>query len=263
MKDKIIIVIVFVVLGLLLFIPRELEVFAPEEAKAYVVLVIDDFGNNGKGTDSIINLNIPITGAVIPGMPFALEEADKLHSAGKEVILHVPLEPEQGRSNWLGPSGILTRMEEQEARQKIIEGLEEVKYAVGMNNHMGSKAMKDEKIVNIITDIAKEKELFFLDSKTTDPILSKKLCKEKEVVFLERDLFLDNEKSINHVKKQMNKLSDIALKKGYAIAIGHVGRGGEYTAQGIKESIPILEEKGIQFITLKELIQKDVISSIE
>ena len=172
--------------------------------------------------------------------------------------MHIPLEPERGKASWLGPSGILTSMGEEEVRKKIMRGLEEVNYAVGMNNHMGSKAMKDEKIVNIITDIAREKNLFFLDSKTTEIILSKRLCEQKEVFFLERDIFLDNEKSVISVKKQMNKLGDIALEKGYAIAIGHVGIGGNATVQGIKESIATLEEKGIKFITLKQLNDKNI-----
>lgn len=261
MEEKNIVWVVLVALIIALSVPRAVAVFAPQESKepkAYVAIVIDDFGNNGKGTDGMINLDIPITGAIIPGMPFALEEAQKLNKAGKEIILHIPLEPERGSANWLGPSAILTRMSEEEVRQKIIQGLEEVHYAVGMNNHMGSKAMKDKKIVNIITDIAKEKELFFLDSKTTEPILSREICMQKQVTYLERDLFLDNEKSVNAVKKQMNQLGDIALEKGYAIAIGHVGTGGNFTVQGIKESFPALEEKGIQFVTLKELIENHI-----
>lgn len=258
MKQRNVILVALLVLGIGIFIPKVVAVFALQQPKAYVVLVIDDFGNNGEGTDSVINLNIPITGAVIPGMPFAIQDAEKLHDAGKEVILHIPLEPERGKADWLGPSGILTSMGEEEVRKIIIRGIEEISYAVGMNNHMGSKAMKDEMIVNIITDIAKEKDLFFLDSKTTVPTLSKKLCEQKEVFFLERDIFLDNEKSVISVKKQMNKLGDIALDKGYAIAIGHVGIGGNSTVQGIKESITTLEEKGIKFITLKQLIDKNI-----
>ena len=78
--------------------------------KLYIAVIIDDFGNQMAGTDAIANLPIPLTGAVIPGMPYAKEDAEKLHAAGKEIILHVPLEPINGKPNWLGPKGITTGM---------------------------------------------------------------------------------------------------------------------------------------------------------
>lgn len=221
---------------------------------SYVVLIIDDFGNGMKGTDQILELPIPITGAVIPGMPYAKEEAKKLHEAGKEVILHVPLEPIHGKPSWLGPMGITVGMSKEKVADILKKAYEDIPCAVGMNNHMGSKAMTNRTIVSTLMEFAKNNQLYFVDSATTDTKLSKALSEEYGVPFYKRQVFLDNEPSKEHVKQQLRELMNLAKEQGYAIGIGHVGTyKGEPTAKAIKEMIPYMQEEGIIFTTVSGL----------
>ena len=120
-----------------------------QNQKVYMAIIIDDFGNQMAGTEEIAKLPIPLTGAVIPGMPFAKDDAKKLHDAGKEVILHVPLEPIKGKPNWLGPKGITSGMSSEKIRGVLEESMTEIPYAVGMNNHMGSRAMQSKNVVGL------------------------------------------------------------------------------------------------------------------
>lgn len=231
-----------------------------EQKKAYMVIIIDDFGNNMKGTDEILKLPIKITGAVIPGMPFAKEEAQKLHEAGKEVMIHVPLEPIKGKREWLGPMGIFAGMKEEKIVALLNKAKEEVPFAQGMNNHMGSKAMQDKVIVSTLMKQACANQYYFVDSGTTDDKLSRQYSMKANVPFLKRDVFLDNTASTEHVKGKLRELQQIAKEKGYAVGIGHVGLyKGEHTARALKELIPQLEKEGIIFVTPSELLQRGVI----
>ena len=136
--------------------------------------------------------------------------------------------------------------------------MDEIKFAVGVNNHMGSKIMEDKRILNIFFKILKEKELIFVDSKTTNKSVAKDLAKKYNLKFYERDIFIDN-KNLNIVKKNLVKALEIAKKKKIAIAIGHVGpAGGKITVQAIKEFYAEYKNQKIKFITLSEL--KRVIS---
>jgi len=74
------------------------------------------------------------------------------------------------------------------------------------------------------------------------------------VVFFKRDVFLDNSKIKKDIEEQLRELGDIALKKGYAIGIGHVGpEGGTVTAEAIKSVYPELVKNGIRFVCVSEL----------
>ena len=96
--------------------------------------------------------------------------------------------------------------------------------------------------------------IFFLDSLTGDYTVAEEISHELGIVYLSRDVFLDNSKNSNDIIKAMGKLGDIALEKGYAIGIGHVGgQGGKATIKVIDEMKEELKAKGIEFIYLSEI----------
>ncbi|QZY55681.1 divergent polysaccharide deacetylase family protein [Crassaminicella profunda] len=224
------------------------------EPAGYVALVIDDLGYHGDGTDDLLKINIPITAAVMPFSPFTKSDAEAAYKAGIEVIMHVPMEPIVGKKEWLGPRGITCDLSDEEIKLRIKEGLEEIKYATGMNNHMGSKATQDQRVMKDILAIAKDKNLFFLDSKTNPNSVVADIGEELDVPCFGRDVFLDNVKSQKTIEKQLEKLKCIALEKGYAIGIGHVGaEGGKVTISAIRNMVPVLEREGIEFINLSRL----------
>lgn len=223
--------------------------------KLYIAVIIDDFGNQMAGTDAIANLPIPLTGAVIPGMPYAKEDAEKLHAAGKEIILHVPLEPINGKPNWLGPKGITTGMGADKVKATLESAMEEIPYAVGMNNHMGSRAMQNKTIVGALMDFAKEKGFYFVDSKTCKNEVALALANEKQITYLERNVFLDNTPTTEYVIGQLQDALKVAQKKGYAIVIGHVGpQKGPHTSAALKAMIPKLQAQNVEFVTVSTLI---------
>ena len=49
--------------------------------------------------------------------------------------------------------------------RRIVAAIEDVPYAIGINNHMGSKATADERVMKILVDICKERNLILLDSR--------------------------------------------------------------------------------------------------
>lgn len=219
-----------------------------------IAVVIDDFGNSSQGTEEMLNLNIPITAAVMPFLPTSVKDAQSAHDKGHGVILHLPMEPEKGKLSWLGPRGITTNLKDEEIELRVGDAIKELKYAEGINNHTGSKAMKDERVVKAVMRVAKNYDLIFLDSKTTAGSQGKKVCQELQVPYFERDIFLDNNNNVKAIENQLDKASELALRKGYAIVIGHVGpAGGHNTVTALKNKIRSMEEKGITFVKLKDI----------
>ncbi len=257
MKNKIIkVLIIFIALMEIVSLGKKVMASSmPKDGiKGYIAVVIDDFGNKSEGTDDMLNIGIPITAAVMPFLETSALDSESAFNKGHEVILHLPMEPEIGKASWLGPKGITVDLSTEEIEKRVSEGLDNLKYATGINNHTGSKAMKDERVVGAVLKVVKERRLFFMDSKTTDSRVAESICMENQLKYYKRDLFLDHNNNIPYIEKQLVAAADKALKDGYAIVIGHVGpAGGKTTVQALKNRIKALEERGIVFVRLSDL----------
>jgi len=209
-----------------------------DEHNKELAIVIDDFGNGMKGTEEMLNLQVPLTVAVMPFLPTSATDAKHAHEKGHEVIVHLPMEPKQGKKSWLGPGAITTDLTDQEIRKKVEDAIAEVPYAVGMNHHMGSKVTEDERVMRIILEVCREKGLFYLDSKTTGKSVIPKLAKELGVPYLENNLFFDHVYSASHIQIQASFLAKQLKKRDRLIAIGHVGVTGDKVVDALKTYIP-------------------------
>lgn len=222
--------------------------------KGHLAIIIDDFGNHGEGTDEMLALDIPFTAAIMPFSEGTQEDIDKVKAAGKEMIVHMPMESLIGKKSWVGDKGVFLNMTDDEIKAVVEEAFTIVDGAVGLNNHMGSAIMEDERALNVVVNQVADRGLIFIDSRTTAKSVSKKLCESRDCSLLGRDVFLDSTDDICVVKKQLMKAAEIAVKNGNAIAIGHVGpEGGKITAQAIKDLAPEIEKMGVEFVTITEM----------
>lgn len=249
-------VLVLLALIVKLGLSRVTAVSGSNEPK-YVAIVIDDFGNGSKGTEEMLSLPIKITGAVMPNMPNSPQEAKMLKDKGMGVILHQPMEAHTGQRSWLGPTPILADMSNEQVAETFKNGIDNVGIATGFNNHMGSKITEDESKMRTMLEIAKDRGMFFVDSVTTGKSVGGKIAEELGVPYVKRDVFLDSTQDINKIQQNIIKAGDIALEKGYAVAIGHVGaEGGLVTYNALMNTYKDLQDKGIVFVTVDELLEK-------
>ncbi len=208
-----------------------------------VAIVIDDFGNNMDGTTEMLNLPIPLTVAVMPFLPSTKKDATLAHQKNHQVFVHLPMEPVRGKKSWLGPGAITTDLSNEEIRRRVHAAINDVPYAIGVNNHMGSKATADERVMRVVLEVCREHGLAFLDSRTTTKSVIAKLAKEMGVPYMENRLFLDDVYSTRHITRQMERLcKSLDSNNGNYIAIGHVGPPGKKTAEVLRQYIPRLKQ---------------------
>ena len=146
-------------------------------------------------------------------------------------------------------------MNHNEISDILLDAFEEIPYAAGANIHMGAKADDDERMMGDILDIIKDKNVYFVDSRTGRKPVGKKVADEKGVVCYNRDIFLDGKgKSKAFILDQLHKAGDLAAKNGKAIAIGHVGiEGGKITAEAISESLVEFDRNKIKLVFVSEM----------
>jgi len=231
--------------------------FPPKPIKgagARVAVVLDDAGMRLEELDRVLRIGRPVTLAVLPGLPHSQELARKAREAGLEVLLHLPMEPEDpSLARLLGEFGVRVDMSEEEIAQTVRAALRAVPGAVGVNNHMGSRATADPRVVGAVLRVVREEGLFFLDSRTTPKSSVEAVAKDLGVRTAHRSVFLDNDPSPEAVRGQVRRLAELALREGSAVGIGHANR--PHTAEVLAEMASELEQRGVQLVPLRELIR--------
>ena len=220
-----------------------------------IAIVIDDFGIDNPGTQQMLALKIPLTAAVMPNLLYTKQEAELIHKLGYEIILHMPVEAKSGRPEWLGTGALTTGLSPEQLRSRLEDSLAQVRYAVGISNHMGSRGTENSKVVAAIVDVAKKHHLLVLDSKTSETTILAADAQKAGVPSAIRDVFLDNANDLGSIKKQIRQLMLKAKTSGKAIGIGHVGPQGPTTARAIKEMLPEIQAEGIKIVPLSELLK--------
>lgn len=210
----------------------------PKQKK--VAFVIDDFGNNMRGTKEMLDLPAPLTIAVMPFLPTTKRDAKWAHEKHHDVFVHLPMEPVRGKKSWMGPGAIMTSMSDDEIRKRVHAAIDDVPHAIGVNNHMGSKATADPRVMRIVLQVCQERGMIYLDSKTTHKSVVGKLAKEMGVPYIENQMFLDDSHTKAHIIKQMKRLCQRLDDHNVLVAIGHVGPPGKNTASVLREYIPRL-----------------------
>jgi polysaccharide deacetylase 2 family uncharacterized protein YibQ len=219
-----------------------------------LAIVIDDLTADAPGFAELLALDVPLTFALFPDQPDAAALAKKVGAHGHDVILHVPMDAGKVDPIWYAGRSISARQSDAEIRELVSGWFQAVPQARGMNNHMGTKATQDERVVRAVLQVARSRGKFVLDSLTTDSTVMGKVAVEMGVPCMQRSLFLDHEPGTEAAAAQLRLLGRWAQRHGAAIGIGHVGLGREGTARALAEVLPELQAQGIRLVTLSTLL---------
>lgn len=222
-----------------------------------LTFVFDDAGHNLDQLEYFLRLPFPCTIAVLPGLRYSSESARRIRKAGKQVILHQPMQSVDLHIN-PGPGAVTPGLSAEQIKNIVRKNLEEIWPVAGMNNHEGSLMTADEAAMSAVLDVVAEKHIFFLDSRTTARSVVAKVAKEKNMAVWERAIFIDNDKSRAAMETQIKKGLSIARQKGSAIMIGHV-----FTvelAELLTEMYPALIEDGFSLSAIAQVAQKGTVN---
>ncbi|NWF92496.1 MAG: divergent polysaccharide deacetylase family protein [Syntrophaceae bacterium] len=217
-----------------------------------VAFVIDDLGAELSISREVLRWDVPLTLSILPFTPYAKTIALEAQQRGKEVILHLPMEPHDYPKIKPGQGALLQKMDEKELLRQLSRDIEAVPHIKGVSNHMGSRLMEDPEKMRIILSELKRRGLFFLDSRTTAQTVGLQTAKSLGLAALERNVFLDNSQNESDIKTELERLVQISLSTGKAIAIGHPHPS---TIKSLKEMIPKIKEKGIDIVPLSSLLE--------
>lgn len=234
--------------ALLLFIG--LAHYDPIQAGNYIpgiVLIFDDFGYHPVGNNvmqGFLNLPIPFAVSIIPGLRYSTEIAQAFHDAGKEVMIHMPMEAAGNHDH--EDFELTTDMTRDEIRTLFIRANADIPFAKGLSNHQGSLFTADSSAMRKLIEIMAETNLYFVDSYTVYSTTAYKTARKYGLPALKRHIFIDSD--LEEGETELSRLADvvkIAHEYRNAVGIGHKYRK---TLEAVEIFIQSPEGQEVEFI---------------
>lgn len=232
------------------------DVSSPKDGKTLpmMAIIIDDLGYTAPSLVArLCNQSIAFDVAVLPYQAFTKQSAELAHSRGKEVMLHLPMEPDgyPGVGKDPGPYAVMHDLPECEVRHRVQKAIATVPFVKGVNNHMGSRITRDRLRMNWVLEEVKAKQFFFVDSRTEKNSVAFNTAVGLAIPSAVREVFLDDDRGSRAIAEQWRRAITIARNKGRVVAIGHIC---PETIKMLEKLIPEASDK-VQFVAVSRIIK--------
>lgn len=219
---------------------------------AQLAIVIDDLGYDKRRGLQAIALPGRLTVAVMPHTPNARFLAEAAHEAGREIILHHPMQGSDFRKKSASPKGILTLdMGPEDIRFELRQALTSVPHCIGINNHTGSTLTQARNHMYWLMQQVASTDLYYLDSRTTTQTVAGEAAHAWGVPFVSRDVFLDHHNDRESIAKQFRYAVKLAKRRGHAVLIAHPR---PLSLELLAQQLPLLDSQEIELVHASELI---------
>lgn len=225
--------------------------FRDLNSRPLVAIVIDDVGLDRPRSKRAWELPGPMTMSFLPYARDLREQVRAARGGGHELMLHLPMEP-NGRND-PGPGALLVSMSDAELRQRTATALDSFDGFVGVNNHMGSRFTAFRPGMETVLRQVRARGLMFLDSRTTAQSIGEQTAQEIGVPSIVRHVFLDDDESLESVRRKLAEAEAVARRQGFVVAIGHPH---EATLQALAEWLPTVPGKGLALAPASAVLRK-------
>ncbi len=218
-----------------------------------VAIIIDDIGYDLNAVRELLAIDAEITFAILPHLANSRRAAEMLNRAGKETLLHMPMEPLTYPKDKPGAGALFTDMNEAELLHQLAQNFAAVPHVSGVNNHMGSKFMSDEEKLSLVFRELKNRDLFFIDSRTTPDTKTAAAARRHPLTVGSRTIFLDNERDYHKIYRILLDVAGADASSRPVIVIGHPY---PETIRALRDAQSVFQEKGVAVVPVSRLIKK-------
>lgn len=186
---------------------------------AKLAILIDDFGYRLQNENQVLKMPLAVSVAIFPAAPDSHTMMMKAHQQGREILIHLPMEPISKQP--LEKNTLMPSMSSGEIKRIVDQAIANIPYAVGINNHQGSKMTSSLSGMQSVMQAMSPHNMFFLDSMTIGNTKSVQAAQGTNVKVIKRNVFLDDVQNDAEIRHQFERAIALARRNGYAIAIGH------------------------------------------
>ncbi|OGI09142.1 MAG: hypothetical protein A2Y40_03905 [Candidatus Margulisbacteria bacterium GWF2_35_9] len=234
------------------------------EIKGRIAIIIDDVGTKTFRYFLMDQIPYQLNLAVIPGFKDSKELVKQFADNKKyELLLHMPMEPrikngdqESHDLNTLKYQYMIRDGQDDKSIRKeltdALNSLDGLGIIRGLNNHMGSSVTSSQNMMESVMKWADKNKMYFVDSMTTAKSVAYEVAKKKKLKTAYNEVFLDGTDTPEYIRKSLEKLQNLAIKNGVAVAIGHIQR--QHTLEVLFAEMPKMAAAGIKFVFVSEIL---------
>lgn len=219
---------------------------------ARVAIIVDDLGGSWIAARAVLGLHAPFTLSVMPRLSYSRQTAEEAHREGAEVMLHLPMQPVAGSAPDVSPDELRVGMTGTEVSRIVEKDLASVPGAAGVNNHMGSRATANRRLMAEVMAVLAKRHVYFVDSRTSADSVAFEEARRNGLPAFYRSIFLDDTRTVRYTLGQLRALSRLAQRQGAALAIGHPY---PTTLEALRRFLPELERDRVQLVPVSRILR--------
>ncbi|WP_051690046.1 divergent polysaccharide deacetylase family protein [Pelobacter seleniigenes] len=216
-----------------------------------IAIIMDDMGGSTGKAKKLLEIDLPVTPAILPGSSRAVSTAALLKEAGREFMIHMPMQPLSYPQTNPGNNALLVDQSPEQIRRIVRSYIEELPGAVGGNNHMGSRFTEETGPMRTVLEELKQHGFFFIDSRTIGNSVAFTEARKMGLKTATRNIFLDNEENVPYIREQIRKMVSLAGNNREIIAICHPYKE---TFEALRQELPWLKQQAIEFVPASQLV---------
>lgn len=231
---------------------------APENAPARILLVVDAFGSAESDTlgAAFLDLDVPLTGAVLPQLRGTKAWAERLHGAGQEVLAQIPMEPQGYPKRDPGPGAVLVDMPSGQIQRLVKKHLADIPHAVGATSAQGTMALSDVSAMTAVMAELARADVFWLDARVVPTSVAADRAAQAGVITFRIDTILEapgrREAQVKALGRLLDDAVSLARRRGYAIVVAHPDRAA---LDVLRREVPRLRRSGVRFERVSSLLR--------
>ena len=234
---------------------RNSQPFDVADDRPRIAVVLTGLGLSSAATETAIKELPP--GVTLSFTPFARQLNQWVALArvnGHEVMLDLPMEPTSYPEDDPGPRALLTALSTRQNLERLDWTLNRVTGYVGVATVMGSRFTASEAHMEPVLQYLKQRGLLFLDNRASEDSIAADLAAKIGTPQAVNDRSLDRaQASRAAIDGRLVQLENIALTKGYAVAMG---RPYPVTIERLREWSKNLEARGFALAPITALADR-------
>jgi uncharacterized protein len=221
----------------------------PGAAHPRVAIIFEHAGASLAALAPIYAMHRPFTLGIFPHMRYSAEIAREAPRHGLVPMLHLPMESMNPAD--LGPvTGIVwVRMTDAEITRVVTGDLASVPGVVGVDNHGGSRATADPRVMRATLAVIKAHGLWFEENRNSPRSVATVTARAMGVRTIAVSAYLDEPPS--GMTAKLRGLIATARRQGWAVGVGHIATG---TPQAVRRMLPEFDRAGIAIVPATDFL---------
>jgi polysaccharide deacetylase 2 family uncharacterized protein YibQ len=212
-----------------------------------IAIVFEHAGASLAELQPIYAMHRPFALGIFPHMRYSAQIAREAPSHGLVPMLHLPMESLNPAD--LGPvTGIIwVRMSDAEIARAVDGDLASVPGVVGVDNHGGSRATADPRVMRAALAVVKARGLWFEENRNSPRSIATTVARRLGLRTVQVSAYLDEPPA--GIADKLRGLIATARRQGWAVGVGHIATG---TPQVVRRLLPEFDRAGVEIVSVTE-----------